>query len=119
MKTAMGYLLIFLGFMMAGMWTFLLATGQVPEWQTTPYAITFHLIAEFTTAIMLLLSGILLLRKNPLAKKVALLGMGFYVYAVIQAAGYFIQQGATGISVMFGIFSILGSIFIGYLMKTD
>lgn len=53
-----GWYGIVVGFLMVGQWLFFLATGQVPELQTEPVRIAFHLAGEFLTALGLIVSGI-------------------------------------------------------------
>jgi hypothetical protein len=50
-------------------WVFFIATGSVPEFQTTPWAIGFHLTAELFLAFALLISGIATLRTKPWGEK--------------------------------------------------
>jgi len=52
-----GWYGIVVGFLMLAMWSFFLATGQVPELQTEPYRIAFHLAGEFITALVLIDGG--------------------------------------------------------------
>ncbi len=48
---------------LAGLWVLLLATGQVPEVAEGLRSIWFHIAAEATTAALLLLAGLALLRE--------------------------------------------------------
>jgi len=48
---------IIIGIVMSGMWLSFIATNQVPEINTEPIRITYHLLAEFLTAILLLIGG--------------------------------------------------------------
>lgn len=52
---------IFMGISMIGMWVMFYLNGQIPELKTKPIEIGLHLSAEFTTAVLLLFSGIGLL----------------------------------------------------------
>jgi hypothetical protein len=45
-------------------WIFFLTTGSVPEIQTTPWAIGFHMTAELFLALALSISGIATLRSR-------------------------------------------------------
>lgn len=74
-------------------WFFFFVTGQVPELMTEPYAIGAHLIAEATTAVVLLASGVGLLRRRGWAAPVALVGLGMLIYTAINSSGYFAEQG--------------------------
>jgi hypothetical protein len=46
---------IIIGIAMICMWLVFIATNQVPEIKSTPIIVTYHLIAEFLTAILLLI----------------------------------------------------------------
>ena len=48
---------VVVGIAMIGHWAFSLARNQVPELQTEPIRIRFHLAAEFVTAAALLAGG--------------------------------------------------------------
>ncbi|MFP4345070.1 MAG: hypothetical protein ACLFU8_10285 [Anaerolineales bacterium] len=72
----------------------LLATGNVPELETEPLAIAFHLAAELATAVALLFAGVGLLRRARWATSVTRLALGMLLYTVINSAGYFAEQGA-------------------------
>ena len=52
---------LIVGIGMIGMWSFLLLTKQVPELETEPLRIRFHIAAEFATSIALVTGGIGLL----------------------------------------------------------
>jgi hypothetical protein len=102
MKLA-GYFGIFVGLMMAAQWTFFIIAGQVPELQTEPIRIAFHLAAEFITALGLVISGIGLLRRAAWATSAYLLFTGMLAYSAIVSPGYFAQQGQWIFVLMFSI----------------
>ena len=89
-----------------GLWTMLLLTKQVPELETEPVAITFHITAEFIMGLLSLLSGISLLIDLSWAPYFFFLAMGSVVYAVINAAGYYGQRKQWAFVIMFGIILI-------------
>jgi hypothetical protein len=88
-----GWYGIAVGSLMFLQWTFFLLSGQVPELQSEPIRIAFHLAAEFITAIGLLLGGIGLLRERSWAVPVYLVAAGLLLYSVVVSPGYFAQQG--------------------------
>jgi len=92
---------ILVGILMFGQWGFFLFTGQVPELQTEPIRIAFHLAAEFITALALVISGFLLLKKTSLSKHLALVAAGMLLYTTIVSPGYFAQLGQWPIVIMF------------------
>jgi len=84
---------IIVGFIMVAQWIFFIASGSVPELQTEPFRIAFHLAAEFTAALMLIISGIATLKSTAWNKKVLLVGLGMVIYSEIVSPGYFTQLG--------------------------
>ena len=100
------------GALMLVQWTFFLLTGNVPELQSAPWSIAFHLAAEFLTAILLIISGMMLLKGLLLAKQVFLLSVGMVVYAMVNSAGYFAQSGDWIFVVMFGLLLALAGVSI-------
>ena len=93
---------IVVGILMATMWTFFRISGQVPELQTEPYEIAFHLAAEFGAAGLLVAGGIGLLKRSPHGQTVYYLAIGMLLYSVIVSPGYYAQQGSWGFVAMFG-----------------
>ncbi len=95
---------IFVGVLMFAQWAFFLSTGQVPELQSEPYRIAFHLAAEFATAAGLIVAGIALLRHLAWGAACYLFFAGMLGYSVIASPGYFAQQGQW---VLVGMFAVL------------
>lgn len=100
------------GVLMLVQWVFFLVTGNVPELQSAPWSITFHLAAEFLTAILLITSGVMLIKVHPLAKQVFLLAAGMVIYAMVNSAGYFAQAGDWIFVVIFGVLLALAGISV-------
>ena len=80
------------GLLMVSQWAMFLVTGQVPELQSEPWRIGFHLAAEFATAFLLIVGGGALLRGAPWAKTAFLLAAGMLLYSLLASPGYFAQQ---------------------------
>ncbi|WP_420641318.1 hypothetical protein [Candidatus Leptofilum sp.] len=108
-----GWFGIAVGLLMLGQWGFFLVAGQVPELETEPLRLYFHLAAEGLTAVALLVGGISLLQKRPSGKTIYLVAAGMLLYSVIVSPGYFAQQGQWGFVTMFAALLLLtlGSIF--------
>lgn len=87
---------------MLGQWGFFLVAGLVPELQTAPIEISFHLVAEFITALGLCISGVAILQRKPWATHLYLLCAGMLVYTLLNSPGYFAQRGEWPLVVMFG-----------------
>lgn len=112
-----GWYGIVVGLMMMGQWGFFLAAGQVPELNTEPVRLAFHLAAEFGTAIALIVSGVALVRGRRWGLNVYLVAAGMLLYSVIVSPGYFAQQGQWALVGMFGILLLLALVSIRNLMR--
>jgi hypothetical protein len=106
---------ILVGLLMITQWTFSILAGSVPEFQSAPWEITFHLAAEFSTAIVLLTGGIALLRELAWARSVLLLGLGMVIYSEIVSPGYFAQLNQWAPAAMFAIL-IFGAVWSSMLL---
>ena len=104
---------IIIGIAMIGMWLSFIATDQIPEIKTEPIRITYHLIAEFLTAILLLIGGFGLYYRRKWGFHLYLISMGMLLYTVIVSAGYYSEKGDMAMVGMFTIFQLLTVIFIG------
>ncbi|MFO7537182.1 MAG: hypothetical protein R6X32_03890 [Chloroflexota bacterium] len=94
---------LFVGSMMVIQWLFFLLSGSVPELVSAPLAIAFHLAAEGSTAVLLIVAGIALWRQWPWALPATLLALGMLIYAMVNSAGYFAQQAEWVMVAMFGL----------------
>lgn len=112
-----GIYAIAVGLMMIAQWTFFLIAGRVPELQSEPIRLVFHLAAEFVTALGLLVSGFGLLRRMTWAPKGYLVFGGKLLYSVIVSPGYFAQQGQWIFLVMFALLLIL-ALWSMFTMRT-
>ncbi len=101
---------------MIGQWVFSLVRKQVPELETEPIRIRFHLAAEFTTAIALLVGGSGLLADSSWGVHVYLVSMGMLLYTVIVSPGYFAQRGEWPMVGMFAVLLILALISLGLVL---
>ena len=102
MKFAAWYGIV-VGFGMIAQWAFSIVSGGVPEFQTEPWRIAFHLAAEFSTALMLIISGIATLKSIPWGKTAMLMGLGMVIYSEIVSPGYFAQLGQWAMVAMFAV----------------
>lgn len=83
--------IIIIGVAMLCMWVFLLGKREVPELNTKPTQIFFHLVAELLTAIMLIIGGIGLLLNQPWGVALFFIAIGMAIYSTINAAGFYGQ----------------------------
>lgn len=95
---------IAVGFGMMAQWTLSYRTGQIPELQTEPIRIRFHVAGEMTTALALIAAGAGLLLQAGWAVPLFLVAMGMLFYTAIVSPGYFAQQGKW---IWVGIFALL------------
>lgn len=100
MKYSIGYA-IFVGVLLILQWTLLFLSGSVPEFETEPWAIAFHLTAEMGMAAVLLVGAVAALRHKPWATSVLLVGMGMVIYSAVNSPGYYAQLGQWGFVLMF------------------
>jgi hypothetical protein len=89
--------------LMIAQWTFSIALGGVPEFQTTPWAIGFHLAAEMCTAGMLIMGGIGTLKSIQWGKQALFVGLGMVIYSEIVSPGYYAQLGQWAFVGMFAV----------------
>jgi hypothetical protein len=111
--TFAGIFALAVGLLMFGQWAVSLATGGVPELQTAPLSIGFHLAAEVLTALALILSGLALLKKKSWGRTLFLVAGGMVLYSVINSPGYFAQKAQWP---MVGMFAIVFFLAVFLLM---
>ena len=98
-------------------WAFFIVTGNVPELQSEPIRIAFHLAAEGATALALILSGLMLRQKRRHARHVTTCALGMLAYTVIVSPGYFAQMGQWPLVVMFVALLVLDGVALWRLWK--
>lgn len=101
-----GIYAILIGIGILGIWIMLFLTKQIPELNTEPVAIAFHITAEITMGILSLISGIFLFIGLSWAPYFFILAMGLVIYAVVNAAGYYGQKKQWSFVIMFVIILI-------------
>ncbi|MBN2504725.1 MAG: hypothetical protein JXB20_05210 [Bacilli bacterium] len=99
-----GIIYIVLGIGIIGLWTMLIGTDQVPEFETEPVGIAFHIAIEVMMGIMAILSGIALLRKYKHRASLTIFTGGMLAYSVVNSSGYY---GDSGQYAMISIFSVV------------
>ena len=118
MKFAAGYSMV-VGAGMMVWWTILLASGQVTELETEPIRLIFHLVGEFTTGLLLVVGGVLLVRGVRLGKQITLVALGMLLYTVIVSPGYYGQLGQWGMVAMFLVLLGLAKLCMWALLRAD
>jgi hypothetical protein len=105
--TFAGIFAIVVGIGMLAQWVRSLVTRQIPELQSEPVRIGFHLAGEMVTAALLVIGGIGLLTAAPWASTAFFVSMGMLLYTAIVSPGYFAQRGQWRWTVVFGILIVL------------
>ncbi len=93
---------------MIGQWLASFLSKNIPELKTEPIRIGFHIAAEMATALLLLVSGVMLLAGIPAGKTVFLVAVGMMFYTCIVSPGYFAQNGKWAWLIMFSALIVLG-----------
>lgn len=117
MKKTVGIYSILLGFAVLAMWGFLIIQGDIEEGLIE---MGFHLYAEFIMAVILIVSGFMMLGKRPLSVETNMTGHAIVVYSVLNAAGYYGQRGEWSMVVFFIVLFLLSVAVITsdtYLLK--
>jgi hypothetical protein len=109
---------IVFGLLMLIQWLFFLASRNVPELQSAPVEISFHLAIEFITAILLIFTGFSLQAPNRRDYVVSAFAQGMLAYTVVNSAGHFAQNGQYAFMAMFAILLIIAvrNLFVLYRM---
>lgn len=110
---------ILIGIGMIAQWAVSILSGGVPEFQTEPWRIAFHLAAEFSTALMLIISGAAVLRSTAWGKYLLLVALGMVIYSEIVSPGYFAQLGQWPMVAMFAVILIGGVWSVVLIFKSE
>jgi len=116
LKSAGAYAIV-LGITMIGWWTLVLLNDQMPELHTAPAQALGHLAAEYLTGLFLLAGGYGLLTGQPWGGKLHLVSLGMMLYAVVQALGYYANQGGAIMFGMFMAFTVATLTFVGLYLR--
>lgn len=109
---------ILVGLLMIAQWIFSILAGGVPEFQTAPWEIAFHLAAEFSTAIVLIVGGVTMLRSSAGSRTVLLLGLGMVIYSELVSPGYFAQLNQWAFVAMFAVL-LFGAVWSSMLLLKE
>lgn len=97
------WFLALMGAVVAGLWMSLLITGSVPEIEAGDLDIWFHVVAELVTAVLLITSGVLMLRRERLGDSLTGIALGALFYTGINSAGFYADEGDWVMVAMFGV----------------
>lgn len=104
---------ILVGLAMIAQWSASYAARKIPELETEPIRIRFHIAGEIATAASLVVAGIGLLTSQGWAETLYLVASGMLFYTAIVSPGYFAQKGKWIWIVIFsaiiamGVFAVL------------
>ncbi|MBY9006982.1 MAG: hypothetical protein KGD63_09500 [Candidatus Lokiarchaeota archaeon] len=104
--------LILIGLLMIGLWIFLLIKRDenpelIQEFKKTPHLIKLHLVAEFTTAILAIISGVFILLNLSQFWILTAVSLGMIFFASLQALISYSLGGEKSFIVMLGIITSL------------
>lgn len=102
-KTIVSVYSITMGAVIFAFWSVLWATGALPDMLLKPWEMVMHLTAEFTTAALLLGSGIGMWFGARWALRMNMFASGMLVYSLIQTPGYYLQRNAMIFVLMFAV----------------
>jgi hypothetical protein len=95
------------GLAMLGLWTVLVARGQVPELDEGKPSIRFHIAAEVLTGVSLIAGAVGLWSGASWGPVVAAAALGAALYSCIASPGYYADRGERGPLLMFGALSLV------------
>ena len=110
---------ILVGLLMIVQWMFSILSGGVPEFQSEPWRIVFHLAAEFATAMMLLVGGMAVLKSITWSRQVLMLGLGMVIYSEIVSPGYFAQLDQWAFVAIFAILLLGATLAVIQLLNKE
>ena len=108
---------ILIGTLMIAQWAFSIVSRGVPEFQTAPWAIAFHLAAEMSAALMLIIGGAVSLKTITWGKQILLVGLGMVIYSEIVSPGYYAQLGQWMFVIMFVVLVVGAVVSVAQLLR--
>ena len=116
---AVGWCLLIVGCGIAGLWSLLLLTGQVPEVEAGQRDIWFHITAETGAAVLLIVAGRSVLRGSPRSGLLAAAALGALSYTAVNSAGYYAQSDDWAMVGMFGVIITGSAIAAARVMRSE
>ncbi len=107
MNKVLGWYFIVVGIGIVALWLMLIVSDQVPELQTEPAAITFHIIVECLMAVAAITAGTLTLKNHKWSVEALLFASGMILYSVINSSGYYAESGEYAMIVLFSLLLVL------------
>lgn len=110
MRKTASYFSFLCGFAMLMVWGILLTTEQFIELRTSPFEALFLLVAEFLTAVSLILGGFGLLTGKNWGIRADLAALGMLLYCTIFSTGA-LGAGSPPAAIFFGTIATLAFVF--------
>jgi hypothetical protein len=104
---------LIIGIIMLFLWSFFLISGLIPESNSRPTEITLHLVVEYCTAIMLIISGIRVLFTKGQGEGMLLLSIGMLFYTLLNSSGYYAEK-ASSVFIALFVLMLVVAIYLTY-----
>ncbi|MFX0082217.1 MAG: hypothetical protein ACFE94_10745 [Candidatus Hodarchaeota archaeon] len=101
------------------MWIFLLGKKEVPELTTKPTQISFHLVAEFLTSVMLIIGGFGLFTNQSWGMAMFYISIGMVIYSTINAAGFYGQLKDWPMFIMLIVFTLVSLLIVALIILVE
>ncbi len=98
-----GFYYLAVGIGIIGLWTMLYVSKQIPELETEPAAIAFHIFIEIAMGVMAIITALSILKRKKSSLTLMLITSGMLMYSVVNSSGYYAETGEYGMIAMFGI----------------
>ncbi|GAA0553465.1 hypothetical protein FHS83_001619 [Rhizomicrobium palustre] len=92
-----------MGLAMGVFWSVLWAMSLLPDMSAKPMELVTTLTAQFTTALLLIVSGIGMWFSGRWALRLNMFASGMLVYSLIQQPGYYLERHAMTFVVLFAV----------------
>jgi hypothetical protein len=102
---------IIVGIALIATWAWLLVTGDVPDLDTDPVAMWFHIAGEIVTALALIAAGWGLLSGAKWARRLHILASGMLLVVVIHAVAWYGERGDVWMVVAFLVLAVVAVFF--------
>ena len=94
-------------------------TGQVPEFKTAPIDISFHLLAEFVTAVALICGGLWVVLKRNWGKRICPSPWGVLAYTLMATPGRLIENHVWPPVVIFAVPFLLALASLTLILRAE
>ena len=103
---------ITVGFSLIGFWLVIYLKKQLDSFIDDPFERLFHIIAELMISTLFLISGIVILTKQPWGIFLFMLTMGFLIYASINAIGIYGKKKIWWLTILLAVVALISTILV-------